>query len=804
MSAARTLTLTGIKDFWNTMVPHQRAGALAIERRYAEQYASTHIVAVPSWVPVFQNVIEIGGKGSGKTLGAAYTAAHHALHTPDGMGVIVRKRHEQLRNTFLADFLWMLDRFTRCAEYPEGNRELLVIKEGEKDGAIEVTIRTVVPPFTPYKMIFRIEPEGDERTVADSFKSYNLDFFLLEEASQLLEATYVELLDRLRRPQPWRKGPPIYRGYVLSNPTTKSFWLAKLAARYEQQMLAYNPRLPDDPVHNPRPEGIVIRSKMTDNPYLPVDYVEQAKKRYKDDLVKFDMMINGLDGIDIEGRPVFSGHWDRDQIISSNVRFNAERPLIRGWDFGYHNPACLAPNHKVLTRDLRWVPVGELVPGDKLFAFEENTPNGLGGSGNSRRWAPGEVTSTQRAIKDCLRVTLSDGTSFICSKDHRFLGRKRDTTGSRSWKTTWLLATELEIGSKIPKYFKPWEQSKTFDGGWVSGFYDGEGCFYAAETNRQFRIQVTQVRNGLLDKTTTILKSDGFETFTTHNTEMRPNQQDTDELNLLGGWSEILRFLGVYRPQRLLNNYDKALRSVEQHMQKDSEETVVSIKDVGSQEVVVLETSTHTYIADGFAHHNCVFAQETDQGGLNVLAEFRLQNVFIEEFVDAVKKYTVEHFPAAGTNGRIIRDFGDYAGTQQTDKEHTTIQRAQMRGVNILTRPNSKIESGLDVIRKLMSESYKIPSQDHLSSVNEVISRRRLRIHPRCEELIDALAYGYHYQVYKNGQESTTPKKDNKYDHIVDALRYLVINTFGLADDASSTSARKVTAKLGRTIYKDF
>lgn len=539
---AKTLTLTGIRDFWNTMSPHQRALALAIERRYAEQYNDT---ALPDWVPVFQNVLAIGGKGSGKTIAGAYTIAHLAINTPDGMGVIVRKRHEQLRNTFLADFYAMLDQFTKCSDPecpkgkdPHGHREALVIKEGEKDGAVEVYVHTIMPGH-PCKLIFRIEPEGDDRTVADSFKSYNLNFFLLEEASQLNEQTFIELCDRLRRPQPWRNGPPVYRGYVLSNPTTKSYWLAKLASKYEQQMLAYNPRQSDDPIHNQIPEGLVIRSKLTDNPWLPIDYVEQVKRRYINDPVKYDMFVNGIDGIDIEGRPVFSGHFDRSQNVSEHVRFASDRPLIRGWDFGYHNPAC-------------------------------------------------------------------------------------------------------------------------------------------------------------------------------------------------------------------------------------------------------------------------VFAQETEQGGLNVLAEFRLQNVYIEEFVDAVKKYTVEHFPYAGRDGRFIRDFGDYAGTQQTDKEHTTIQRAHQRGVTILTRPNTKIESGLDVLRKLMSEGYKMPIAAQLGAAGEAMSRRRLRIHPRCEELIDAIAYGYHYQVYKNGQESTTPKKDNKYDHIIDALRYLTINTFGLADDAGSTGgARKVYAKTGRKLYQD-
>lgn len=539
---ARTLVLAGTDEFYTSMVPHQLAGWHGIPLPLAVELAEgrKRFQPMPAWWPVFQFVFQIGGKGSGKTLGGAGTIARLAMNTPGGLGVIVRKRHEQLRNTFLADFYSVLDKFTECRsadcpKTPEGrhsHRDTIVLKEGEKDGAVEVFIRTV-DPARPCKIIFRIEPEGDDRTIADSFKSYNLDFFLIEEASQLNQITFTELSDRLRRNQDVTA--PVYRGFVLSNPTTKSHWLAQLASRYEQQMLSYNPRMPDDPIHNIRPEAVVIRSKMTDNPYLPVDYVEQTKRRYAQDPVKFDMFINGMDGIDIEGRPVFSGHFVRDRHVSPHLKFNPMRPLIRGWDFGYHNPAA-------------------------------------------------------------------------------------------------------------------------------------------------------------------------------------------------------------------------------------------------------------------------VFAQETEQGGLNVLAEFRLKNVYIEEFVDAVKSYTVNHFPHATQ----FIDFGDYAGTQQTDKEHTTIQRASMRGITILTRPNTKIESGLDVLRKLMSESYKVPSNLFTGVPGDVVERPRFKIHPRCEELIDAIAYGYHYQVYKNGQESTTPKKDNKYDHIVDALRYLAINTFGLADDASSNTSRgPVKAKSGRKLYRE-
>jgi PBSX family phage terminase large subunit len=544
MASPRVLQLHGLQEFHDSMYDHQLATHYAVPLEFAREIRVTRVSVIPAWWPVFQNVLSIGGKGSGKTKGAAYTIASLAMSLPGGLGVVVRKRHEQLRNTFLADFYDVLNEISRCTDPTcsrreevlgtgkyrcAGHKDALIVHEGEKDGAVEVLIKT--SGSLPCKIIFRIEPEGDDRTVADSFKSYNLNFALIEEASQLNFVTFDELRSRLRR-----SNSPVRRMFVLSNPTTESHWLAQYAAKCEQQALQYNPRLSEGP-DNMMPEALVIRSKMTDNWRLPKDYVENEKRKYANDPVKYDMFINGLDGIDVDGQPVFSGHFDREHHVSTDVRFNTERPLIRGWDFGYQNPAC-------------------------------------------------------------------------------------------------------------------------------------------------------------------------------------------------------------------------------------------------------------------------VFMQTDDQGMCNVLAEYRAEKVYIEEFVDGVKAFTARHMPAAGTNGRQIHDFGDYAGTQQTDKEHTTIQRAQMRGVNILTRPNTKIESGLDVIRKLMAESRKLPSYS-ISAEKAELSRRRFRVHPRCKELVDALAYGYHYPKYKNGQVGTAPKKDDRYDHIVDALRYATINTFGLADDATSTQYKKVHAKSGKPLYRD-
>ena len=137
----------------------------------------------------------------------------------------------------------------------------------------------------------------------------------------------------------------------------------------------------------------------------------------------------------------------------------------------------------------------------------------------------------------------------------------------------------------------------------------------------------------------------------------------------------------------------------------------------------------------------------------------------------------MQNFPLACLpSGPGIEDYGDHAGTQETDKQGTSIQRAFAAGVQIRTKPNDRVENGLNQIRKLMKV--------------KAGPRFRFQIHPRCQELVSALAYGYHYQVYNNGQVAFKPKKDNKWDHIVDAFRYGVIHLFGVDDNEGSGTDR--------------
>lgn len=509
--AAKTerVTLTGLADVYRSLHAHQLALYHAVQIDVAERIHARALTEVPAGTPTWRDVMSIGAFRSGKTFASAYKLLRHMMREEGGMAMVVRKRHEQLKNTYLAEFMKVADLVTG------GHSRWLVSEPREDAGSIEVMVQTY--GGKPSKVIFRIEPDGTDEDVENSFKGYELCAFVMEEASQLRRITFDTLRSRLS----WHGGT---MGLVLSNPVYQGHWLAEFRARCEADALLWRPDRPDDE-HNFKPEALVIRSETRDNlANLPTNYLDDLKKAYRDRPIEYEMYLLGFDGVKVEGRPCFAGQFSRaDHVVE--CAYNPQRPLVRGWDFGYHNPAC-------------------------------------------------------------------------------------------------------------------------------------------------------------------------------------------------------------------------------------------------------------------------VFMQVDDQGCLNVLAEYREKEVYIEQFVEAVKNFTVRTFPEATLpGGPGIEDYGDHAGTQETDKQGTTIQRAFVCGIQISTKPNARVENGLNQIRKLMRVKLAHP----------LGARFRFQIHPRCQELISAVAYGYHYQVYNNGQVAFTPKKDNKWDHIVDALRYGVVHLFGVDDtegNSSNSGKRNVRAKM--------
>ena len=285
-----------------------------IPKSYAEVVKRQRLLEID---PAFKHkyTLAVGGYRSGKTFEDVFKHIFKALTYPAYEALIVRKRHEQLLNTYVKDFKAFIDRIT------EGQPKLLILDEGDSAGAHEILIRG--PSRTPAKFIFRIEPDGDFTAIRDSFKGYELGGFTMEEASQLQEHTWKVLRSRLS----WKGGPT--HGAMLSNPGFRGQWLANYAAKNEVELL-----------DGRSPDCLVIRSETYENRHnLPADYIADMEKQYADDPVGLAMALQGKDGVAEVGRPVFINFWKDTHNVDPNILFNPYRPLVRGWDFGKRNAA---------------------------------------------------------------------------------------------------------------------------------------------------------------------------------------------------------------------------------------------------------------------------------------------------------------------------------------------------------------------------------------------------------------------------------------------------------------------------------
>jgi hypothetical protein len=256
---------------------------------------------------------------------------------------------------------------------------------------------------------------------------------------------------------------------------------------------------------------------------------------------------------------------------------------------------CVVAETRVLTADLRYVPAGDLVVGDRLVGFDEERPE----KGAHRQFRESVVTSTARVIRPSYQVTLDDGTEVTSSSGHLWLV---STAGRRTeWKTT----EDLLTTDRIFKLVDVWGHDHDYETGYLAAAFDGEGHFL--QRKGQTVIGFSQKDNLMLADVREHLAAKGVPTWD----RVKPNGTNGDVHNVFvaGGRAGALRFLGQIRPQRLLDKLNiDLLGSIGRHdhvSQRFEHPLVVSKEFVGEIELVALETTTKTFIAEGLASHNC-------------------------------------------------------------------------------------------------------------------------------------------------------------------------------------------------------
>jgi hypothetical protein len=277
---------------------------------------------------------------------------------------------------------------------------------------------------------------------------------------------------------------------------------------------------------------------------------------------------------------------------------------LEAFEYEYHRTGvsyCVAPDTRILTDGLEWKRASELVVGQGLMGFDEDAP----ADSKTRKWKRATVTSAGSIVLPCSRVTLEDGTSFVVSNEHQWLVAVKGGGGDFQWRTTASLRapsvsrSPRDTPSKLVRLTSTWDTEASYEAGYLAAAFDGEGCLTQrprSNGGRAVRLSFAQRDNAMAAEVASMLGLFGFEAVV-----HEKNGSDVTTTNVLGGRSEVLRFLGQIRPKRLLAKFDPDRLGTLERLEIVS---VASIEPLGELPVVTLGTTSKTFVAEGFASHN--------------------------------------------------------------------------------------------------------------------------------------------------------------------------------------------------------
>ncbi len=312
---------------------------------------------------------------------------------------------------------------------------------------------------------------------------------------------------------------------------------------------------------------------------------------------------------------------------------------VQGIDF------CPVLGQRVLTGDLRWVPVECLVPGDEVMSFDEYGPR--------RRWRRGHIIRNERRIAPVYQIRLSDGTELVVTGEHPWITSYLPSQGYNAGQQ-WTRTKDLHPGVPLLRFMPTWEEEHSWEAGWLAGFYDGEGTLTKVNKERScWNLVLAQKEGDTLQQALRFLRERGF--------TLGKYQAKTMQIRINGRMAETLRLLGTIRPQRLLN---KAREIQWGTLRKWGEAPrVEEVRPLGEEEICALSVSTSTYFLEGFGAHNSfqhpLFGGRTRFGG------------FILDF----------YFPGRREGWRVMGE--RWHQEQATDRARDALAKVQLAGEGI-------------------------------------------------------------------------------------------------------------------------
>lgn len=243
---------------------------------------------------------------------------------------------------------------------------------------------------------------------------------------------------------------------------------------------------------------------------------------------------------------------------------------------------CLIPSTKVLMANLTWQEIGALRVGDKLVGIDEYPL--LQGRGAKRKLRLSSVISTTNVASVAYTIEFDNGSVIIAGEEHPWLRTNRAPKWQDQVRTDWVRTKDLKPGNLIKFLGEPWPVDGSREAGYLAGLLDGEGSL------TEFILSFVQ-RPGLV--------ADEFIRVITKLDHPFCQKTYKDTYYRMYKLYDILRLLGSVRPTRLLHKL-----VWDNKEPKTASVAVKSIYRIGSMSMVDIQTTTRTFIAEGFFTHN--------------------------------------------------------------------------------------------------------------------------------------------------------------------------------------------------------
>lgn len=336
-----------------------------------------------------------------------------------------------------------------------------------------------------------------------------------------------------------------------------------------------------------------------------------------------------------EWLPVFQGFIDELRIQSKEVAADDERGtklhlwgsqkiflenICAGMDQGVRQffclksrqlGLCLDPETRVLTADLRWIKIKDLTPGTEIVSVDEYPP---GGVGNHRKMRTGKVEAVIHLRRHAYKISFDDGRYVICTGQHPWLSKTGANveTAWRSIERRKKCGPKLRVGHSVRWVTTPWTDGDIEDG-WFGGMLDGEGSI-SNENRSGVAVLACQKHGPVWDRLVEYASRRGYNCTTENDLTIRKTKfgvQPCPKL-VFSRQDEVFRLLGQTRPTRFIGRRFWEGRELPGKKSGIGWSKIVSIEELGDRDVIDLQTTTGTYIAEGFVSHNTTVSLAID------------------------------------------------------------------------------------------------------------------------------------------------------------------------------------------------